>query len=181
MSRDGRTGEGMGDGERDAAAGTPDPRDGSMPDAATRARILQAFGTIGPDTVCIMTAKHEDSRAGMRVLTVQQCAEEPILVCVAARKGHFIEPLMRDSHHFGLCVVGADDRLPLRKFPEDPEDATEDPFDAFPTLTLASGSPLLKRGRAVLDCEVVRHFDLEADHEIYVGLVLDAKVLGADG
>ena len=44
--------------------------------------------------------------------------------------------------------------------------------------TLVTGSPLLSRSLISLDCEVLRHLDLEADHEIYVGQVLSAVVRG---
>ena len=131
---------------------------------------------LGPPLIGIMTSSFETDRAGLRVLSVQPCATEPCLICVAVRKGHFIEPLIRDSHHFGLCLVDPTERLVLRKFPEDPPDNSDDPFDAFPTTRITSGVPILERGRAAFDCEVVRHFDLEADHEIYVGLVLGARV-----
>jgi flavin reductase (DIM6/NTAB) family NADH-FMN oxidoreductase RutF len=44
------------------------------------------------------------------------------------------------------------------------------------TRTLVTGSPLLGRSIVALDCEVLRHVDLEADFEIYVGQVLSAFV-----
>ncbi|MEM7756127.1 MAG: flavin reductase family protein [Planctomycetota bacterium] len=143
--------------------------------------VIEALGLLAPPLVGIMTSSYENDRTGLRVMSVQPCAVEPCLICVAVRKGHYIEPLMRDSHHFGLCLVEPTDRLALRKFPEDPPADADDPFDAFSTIELVSGIPILNRGRAAFDCEVVRHFDLEADHEIYVGLVLDAKVFKNPG
>lgn len=127
----------------------------------------------------IMTAAYEDQRHGMRVLSVQQCGIEPRLIAVAARKGHPIEPIVRDSHAFAVCKVHESQKLVLRKFSTDPDPEDTDPFDAFNVETLRTGSPVLARSLAVFDCEVVRHFDLEADHEIFVGLVIAARVSAA--
>ncbi|MEM9560556.1 MAG: flavin reductase family protein [Planctomycetota bacterium] len=152
----------------------------------------------------VMTSAFEGTRAGLRLRAVQQCADEPLLVSVAARKGHRIDPLIRDSRGFAVCFVAPDDRLIERKFAEESHVAPApvasggagggaggvthagveeepDPFDSLPTITLATGSPILTRSIAAIDCEVVRHFDLEADHELFVGQVLAAKVFRAAG
>lgn len=123
----------------------------------------------------VMTASFEDQRAGMRVLSVFRCSTEPLLICVAAKKGHPIEPLIRDSHCFAICKVDPTQKLILRKFSTEPEEG-EDPFDSFLVDTLATGSPILAISPLVLDCEVVRHFDLEADHELFVAQVLAARL-----
>lgn len=129
----------------------------------------------------VMTAVHGDNRAGVVVKSVQACADEPLLISVAIRKGHAIEPLIRDSHAFAICWIEDDDRLSLRTFARDASvepDADErpDPFAAFAIKTLATGAPILKHAKLVLDCEVVRHFDLEADHELYIGQVVAAQI-----
>jgi flavin reductase (DIM6/NTAB) family NADH-FMN oxidoreductase RutF len=112
----------------------------------------------------------------MRVLSVQRCSIEPRLVAVAARKGHPIEPVIRDSHAFAICTIEQSQKLVLRKFSTEPGPDAEDPFDSFTIGRLVTGSPVLARCAAVLDCEVVRHFDLEADHENFVGLVVAARI-----
>jgi flavin reductase (DIM6/NTAB) family NADH-FMN oxidoreductase RutF len=148
----------------------PAPADAA---AGPLARAMVYF----PRGVFLMTAAYEDDRSGIRVLTAHQCSEEPILIAVAARKGHSIEPLIRDSHHFALCVVDPDDRLLSHKFPPGGEPVGGgDPFDSIPHETLVSAAPVPTRCIAAFDCEVVRHFDLEADHEIYVGQILRTKV-----
>lgn len=137
--------------------------------------IDQALALLGSG-MYIMTAAHEDQRQGMRVLSVQQCSLEPRLIAVAARKGHPIEPIVRDSHAFAVCKIDETQRLVLRKFSTEPGPEDEDPFDSFNVESMTTGSPVLARCLAVFDCEVVRHFDLEADHEIFVGLVVAARV-----
>ncbi len=130
-----------------------------------------------PSGTFLLTAAHENDRAGARVGSVAQCATEPLLLSVALRKGHSIEPLIRDSHAFAVCRVNPQDRLLLRKFSEhSAPDENADPFDSLPVERLATGAPVLKRSLLAFDCEVVRHFDLEADHELYVGQVLDVRI-----
>lgn len=190
-------------------------------DPATLAVIARAMALL-PSAAVVMTSAFEEARAGARILGLCPCATEPLLVCVALRKGHAIEPLIRDSRAFCLCLIRPDDKLLKRKFPERdaahpaspdhppahaagtqgsgsnpgapaggggggsgahaggyPADAESDPFDAIPVETLVTGCPCIKRSIAVLDCEVVRHLDLEADCELFVGQVLSARVYDA--
>lgn len=137
---------------------------------------FDAVLSLFPVGIYIITSQFEDDRTGLRVLSVMPCAVEPALLAVAARKGHSIEPIIRDSRHFALCIADKDDRLLIHKFPLGGEPkGGGDPFDAMPTETLVSTSPIPTRCVAAFDCEVVRHFDLDADHEIYVGQILAAK------
>ena len=130
--------------------------------------LTDAFGH-----VLAMLARHDGECAGVIVRSCQVCADDPLLVGVAVRKGHAIEPLIRDSRSFSLCVVRPDDKLVMRKLGEQtPPDERTELFASVPLRTLRSGAPVLKRAIGAIDCEVVRHFDLEADCELYVGQVL---------
>lgn len=128
-----------------------------------------------PCGIFVMTAMFEGKRGGVRVRSVAPCADEPLLISVAAWKGHGIEPLIRDSHHFAVCQIDAEDRLLLKKFSGHLSDHA-DQFDSVATERLVSGAPVLKRSILAIDCEVVRHFDMEADNELYIGLVLGSRV-----
>jgi flavin reductase (DIM6/NTAB) family NADH-FMN oxidoreductase RutF len=140
------------------------------------AEARRAF-SIFPRGCFLLTAAFENKRSGQIVESVQPCAEEPMLVCVAARKGHPIEPLIRDAHCFAVCRVDPEDRLLLRKFGVGrPTGLTGDPFDALDLDRLATGAPVPKRCSAALDCQVLRHLDVEADHELYIGLVVAGRV-----
>lgn len=138
--------------------------------------ILRALSLL-PSGWFVLTAAYESKRSGMIVRWVQPCADEPLLIAVAARRGHSIEPLIRDSHSFAICRMDPEDKLLNRKFAiHRPPDDMGDPFDAVPVETMVTGSPIIKRSTLVLDCEVVRHFDLEADHELFIGLVRAGRV-----
>jgi len=138
-------------------------------------RTVEALGVAG-ELAHLMTAEHGGERAGVVVNSVQVCAHEPLLVCVSVRKGHSIEPLIRDSHAFALCRIDEADRLLLVKFDDDEApDERGDPFESIGIERLRTGSPVIGRCAHVLDCEVVRHFDLEADCELYIGEVVAAR------
>ncbi len=125
----------------------------------------------------VMTTQLDGKRGGVLVRSVSACADEPPLIAVSAWKGHGIEPMIRDSRHFCVCLIDPEDRLLARKFTGHLADHA-DQFDSLPTQRLVSGSPALKRCHLAIDCEVVRHIDVEADHELYVGLVLATLVDG---
>jgi flavin reductase (DIM6/NTAB) family NADH-FMN oxidoreductase RutF len=118
----------------------------------------------------ILTAAFDGARSGVLVGWVQQCATEPPMVMTAIATGLPVIPLIRDSRSFALCQISADDRLLGRKFARVP-DHGEDPFVSLATGTAPSGSPIVQRALTWIDCELVRHVDLESDHGLYVGLV----------
>jgi len=127
-----------------------------------------------PSGMWVMSSAFEGKRAGVIVKSVSPCADEPLLLAVAAWKGHGIEPIIRDSRHFAVSLIDPEDRLLTRKFSGHLADHP-DQFETLATERLVSGAPLLSRSRLGFDCEVIRHFDMEADHELYIGMVLGAR------
>lgn len=120
----------------------------------------------------VLTAGHESRRAGVLVRGVQPCADIPPMLIVAVRKGNPVSPLVRDARCFAICQIDPSDRLLLRKFTdESPRGRDADPFDCFGVDRLKTGAPILVRTPLAFDCELCRHFDLESDHEVYVGLI----------
>ncbi|QOI99584.1 MAG: flavin reductase [Phycisphaeraceae bacterium] len=128
-----------------------------------------------PSGLYVMTGAYEGKRSGTLVKWVSQVANEPALIAVAIFRGHWVEPLIRDSRGFGICRVDAGDKLIERKFGEDAR-RDADPFDCLPIEVLQTGAPLIKKSQFALDCLTVRHFDLEADHSLYIGQVVGARV-----
>ncbi len=140
-----------------------------------------------PTGFFVMTSAHDGKRSGMRIRSVQACADDPPLISVAARKGHAIDPLIRDSRSFAVCVIAPDDKLIARSFPLESSNGTPggsgggesaaegDPFDGLEHSSLVTGAPVLKRAIAVFDCEVARRIDLEADHELFVGQIVATR------
>lgn len=122
---------------------------------------------------CVMTAAFEFKRSGILIARVMQCADVPPCIAIATPKGHRLSTLIRDSRAFSVNVIDLQQRLIIKKFTRDDE---SDPFDVLETRTLVTGAPAILKAKAAIDCEVMRHFDLESDFEMYVGQVLAAKV-----
>ncbi len=130
-----------------------------------------------PTGLCVVTSAFEARRVGLLAQWVMRCASEQPLVAVALRTGSRMAPLIRDSRSFAVCLIDRNATLLLRKF-EEAENVRGDQFDSFDVMVLTTGSPILRKAVAALDCHVVRHVDLEADHELYVGQVVAARVFG---
>lgn len=127
------------------------------------------------DRQFVLTTAHEGRRCGVLVSGAARAATEPLLIAAFVRRGHWIEPLIRDSRVFALCQVPAQSTpsmtLLLRRFAEASRPRDGDPFDGLDAGTLVTGSPILINSPLAFDCEVHRHIDLDADHEVYCGVV----------
>lgn len=153
----------------------PDPRLVS----AAREALLRL-----PQPLYLMSAQFDGKRAGLFVRSLQVVADEPLLLAVAVRKGHPIDPLIRDAHAFAVGLVDPSDRLLARKFGGEASASGDsggsgvhaDPFDCLPVDTLVTGAPVVRRCLVAFDCVVLRHLDLEADHELFVGQVFAGRI-----
>jgi flavin reductase (DIM6/NTAB) family NADH-FMN oxidoreductase RutF len=140
------------------------------PEPEALATIGEALGRI-PTGLFILTAEHEDRRMGMLASFVQQCCFEPPMITVAVAKGRAIMPLISESRQFGLCQLGDDDRVILRKFSSS-LGLGEDPFLGFEMIAGRTPNlPLLASSIAYLECELTCHLDVEGDHDLFVGAV----------
>ncbi|MEM9372695.1 MAG: flavin reductase family protein [Planctomycetota bacterium] len=155
------------------------PRDAPGP-------VGEAFSSL-PEGVFLMTSRHEDDRAGVLVHAVLQACEQPPMIVVAARKGHAIDPIIRDARCFAIGVVRPDDRLILRRFrfadtavSPRAESEANDLFDPFPEQRLVTGAPILDRCPIWFDCQIARHVDLESEYELFVGLVVGVRTPSGD-
>lgn len=129
-----------------------------------------------PNGHFVLTAAHGDVRCGARLRWVQQCARTPPMLIVSIEKGQALSAIIRDSHGFAVCQVHRDDRILRRMFPALPENGA-DPFISIPHLRTPAGAPVPLRAMSWFDCELVRHVDIEADMEIYVGVVHHASII----
>lgn len=138
-------------------------------------RIGKALGRV-PQSLYVMTSQFEDRALGVMVSWVQQVGFDPPMVMVALGKGRPIIPLLHDSHGFAICQIAKSDKLTLRRFAKGADD-WENPFDGIEIIRSETGSPIVKKSLAYLDCELVRHLDVEGDHDLYIGLVRDGDRL----
>ena len=116
----------------------------------------------------VMTSACDSKRGGVFVTSAQACGHEPPLICVACMKGHPLDPIIRDSNSFAVCRVSPAEKLLARKFAFE-GDGRGDPFDSLEVERLVTGCPILRRAKGAVDCQVVRHLDLDGDHQLYIG------------
>ncbi|MFW6058894.1 MAG: flavin reductase family protein [Phycisphaeraceae bacterium] len=137
---------------------------------AAREQISSALARI-PSGLFILTAEHEERRMGMLASFVQQVCFEPAMVTVAVAKGRAIMPLISESRQFGLCQLGENDKVMMRKFAAGVA-PNEDPFLGFElTHGQLPNLPLLAASLAYLECELTCHMDVEGDHDLFVGTI----------
>ena len=143
-------------------------------DAETLAKVGKVLANI-PQGMYILTTKAENEMQGMLVSWVQQISFEPPMVMIGIRKGRDIVPLIHGGHCFALSQIGEENNLLLRKFGK--STVKNESLEATGIITKKTGAPILKNAMNYLDCELIRHMDVEGDHDIYVGLVLDGDTL----
>ncbi len=139
-------------------------------DDKMRQGVGAALGKI-PSGLFILTARHEDHRAGILVSWVQQVCFQPPMVSVAIAKGRAIMPLISESRRFGLCQIADTDQVLQRKFAAG-VDGSDDPFLGFELLhTTVLNVPILANALAYLECELTCHMDVEGDHDLFIGSI----------
>ena len=142
-------------------------------DAGVRCAIGSALVRV-PSALYLMTAAHGRVSSGALVSLVQQVGFDPPMVAVALAKGRSVVPVLHNAHCFALNEVAADDRVVLRRFASHIDD--EDVLASYKRVDSVTGAPVLERAVSWLDCELVRHVDIESDHDLYVGMVRSAGV-----
>ncbi len=137
--------------------------------------IGKALGGI-PQGLFILTSAFEHRRRGVVVSFVQQASFDPPMVMVALGKDRDIVPVIHESHAFALNQISEEDKLVLKQF-ADRRRPGDDPFQLLESVRRATGSPILCRAMSFMDCRLVRHIDVEGDHDLYIGRILDGGVL----
>lgn len=138
-----------------------------------------AIGDILKNIPCsrfIMTAASDGLRAGILTRWVQICSFHPPQIMVSLPTGTAIEPLVRNSRAFAICQLASDERSLIRRF--DPcQNRNDDIFLTLPCRQAPSGAPVLENAISCLDCELIRHVDLDADHRLFVGRIHHGKLM----
>jgi flavin reductase (DIM6/NTAB) family NADH-FMN oxidoreductase RutF len=143
--------------------------------AADRTTVEHVLELV-PASHFLLTSAFGELRSGVIVRCVQQVAMHPPMLLVAMEKGQALSPVIRDSRNFALCVLARDDRMMLRTFARAPDQGS-DPFLSIPHLVAPGGAPVPLRARGFIACELIRHLDIEADYEVYIGMVHSARLL----
>jgi flavin reductase (DIM6/NTAB) family NADH-FMN oxidoreductase RutF len=110
------------------------------------------------------------------VLGVQPASHAPPLICIASQCGNVIDPVLRDSRVFSVFSLVPSERVLSKRLSDGVTIRGMDIFDGIDVERLQGGLPALASSPVALECEVVRHIDLEADHQLYVGKITSCRV-----
>jgi flavin reductase (DIM6/NTAB) family NADH-FMN oxidoreductase RutF len=141
-------------------------------------RVIEALRLL-PHGLFILTAAHDQSRGAVLVNWVQPCSFTPPMVVIAMPLGRAVEPLILDSKHFALCQVAAGDRF-LQRILRNDVVPGEDPLVSILTTKSPCGAPIVERAISYLECELVRHMDIEGDCSLFVGRIHGGRILNAE-
>ena len=141
----------------------------------THGESIAAALELIPHSEFLLTAAQGRRSNGVLVDFVGQCANNPPMLVVATAKGQVLTPIIRDSRSFVVSLITDSTRPLARRFARSSVES-EDPFIGLPTSTTSRGTPVLARTVAWFECELVRHFDIDADCELYVGTIVDVMV-----
>ena len=125
--------------------------------------------------VFVISTRYKDKVNAMTAAWVGRASFEPPLVTVAIGRERYTHELIMHSGVFAVNVLGPDN-ISLGKHFGFKSGRDVDKFAGIDYTTGPTGSPILKECVAWLDCKVYSHHTT-GDHTLFVGEVLDAKVL----
>jgi len=136
--------------------------------------IGSALGKI-PSGVGVLTAKSGEQESAMLASWFQQAAFEPPMVSIAVNKTRPIASLITDSKAFCLSLFHTNQKELFGHFARGFKPG-EDPFDGIALERKTTGSAVLAKAMAYLDCELVSVTDA-GDHTLFVGKIVEAGIL----
>ena len=137
---------------------------------------IQALGkmTYG---IYVLTSFYKKEINGMIASWVSQVSYDPLLLMVAVHPNRYSHNLIAKSGCFALHVLTADQSDLLGRF------KGPDPQAKFSNIQWRrgrTGCPLLKECLAYFDCRVTAKYR-PGNHTLFLGEVLEARMIAADG
>lgn len=137
--------------------------------------IGRALGKI-PSGIFILTAGTQDQAGATLVSWVQQAGFDPPMVTVAIASDRPLVPIIRREQHFVLSVVAAEDTSLMKRYVRGVSPGPE-AFVGVNHRPAGCGVPILTDALAYLECQLQQVCDIEADHLLLVGRVIEGAVL----
>ena len=125
--------------------------------------------------VYVVTTKLDEVVNGMTASWVSQVSLDPLLVMVSIALPRYSHRLIKDSGIFAINVLTSS-QVDLAKRFGYKSGRKVDKFAFLEWTTTATGAPILPQAYAYLDLKLVEAFPA-GDHTLFVGEVLDAKIL----
>jgi flavin reductase (DIM6/NTAB) family NADH-FMN oxidoreductase RutF len=124
--------------------------------------------------VYVISTVHEGRVNALTAAWVARASFVPPLITVSIGKTRFSHGMILDSGVFAVSILAPDEIEMGRHFGLKTGRKT-DKFEGIDYETRVTGSPILKKCIAWLDCKVVSFHDA-GDHTIFIGEVLDGGV-----
>ncbi len=141
--------------------------------------LLKAVGKIATG-LFVLTAGSGEAASATLVSFVQQLSFEPLCIGVSLHNGRSIGQLIEENRGFVINVCHAGDKNLLRRFARHALSGAE-AFDGLATRRLDNGGVILLDACAYLWCDFSHKVDLQADHDLYIGIATLGDILGPDG
>jgi len=125
--------------------------------------------------VYVVTTRLEDLVNGMTAAWVSQVSLKPLLVMASIAPPRYSHRLIKDSGIFAINVLTSS-QVDLGKRFGYKSGRKVDKFAGLDYSTAATGAPILPQAYAYLDLKLVDTFTA-GDHTLFVGEVVDAKIL----
>ncbi len=126
-----------------------------------------------PTGVAVVTGFHEGVRRGLTVNSLASVTLDPPRVVVSLANLSKTKALVAASNAFAVTMLD-ENQQSLADIFSGKNVNENDRFAGLETFTLVSSAPLLKEGRAFLDCKVVQAFSME-NSTLFVGEVMAAQ------
>ena len=135
----------------------------------------QAVGAFATG-VTVITTHGEADAYGMTANAFSSVSLDPPLVLVCVISGTTGAHMIERNGVFAVNVLGTHQEPISRYFASRDRPSGREAFGEIPHFTAVTGSPILERASAYLDCRVAARHEA-GDHEIFIGEVL---ALGVD-
>jgi flavin reductase (DIM6/NTAB) family NADH-FMN oxidoreductase RutF len=125
--------------------------------------------------VYVVTTRLDDTVNGMTASWVSQVSLNPLLVMVSIAPGRYTHRLIKESGVFAVNALTSAQVEVGKRFGFK-SGRQVDKFAGLEYLTAVTGAPILPQAYAYLDLTLVHDFTA-GDHSLFVGEVVDAKIL----
>lgn len=137
-------------------------------------RVMRKWAT----GVTIVTSVHGGIRHGMTVSSFTSVSLEPPIVTISLENSSRTRDLVNASRVFAITFLSSEQQEVSERFAGRQSEFT-DRFAGLETWTFKTGAPLLNKGLAFLDCQVLAEYVFGAN-TLFIGKVIAAK-LGQEG
>ncbi|MDD3581576.1 MAG: flavin reductase family protein [Desulfobacca sp.] len=125
--------------------------------------------------VYVVTSRDQDKVNGMTAAWVAQVSFKPLLIMVSIAFTRYSHELIQNSGIFAINVL-SDEQVDLGKRFGYKSGRRVDKFAGLAYDTAVTGAPILPEAYAYLDLKLVHTYPA-GDHDLFIGEVVDAKIL----